>query len=162
MVLAGWNCTFYWITGKNKFVSRVFFLSLSTEGKHVHKSNASSYSPNVSRAQHVSKAIQVRGKLLNKFTKGDIKNIHRYCSPSPAASLSALQQERTYRNYIREGKGGAVIGDLSKETTVLSAFVTCFLPQFGCAISQPLLPGVDSPTEWRLPTSIHLNSPCLQ
>lgn len=63
----GWNCTFYWITGKNKFISHIH--SLYTEGKYIPKSNASSYFSKFSRAQHVLMTTQVQGKLLNKFTR---------------------------------------------------------------------------------------------
>lgn len=66
---------------------------MCTEGKNIYKSNVSSYSSKVSRAQHVSKTTEAQEKLLNKFTKSDIKNIHYYCSASPAAHLSVLQQE---------------------------------------------------------------------
>lgn len=61
---------------------------------------------------------QVQEKILNKFTKKDIENIHRYCPTSPTAFLSVLQKERNEKNYIGGGIGGGVIGDLSKETIV--------------------------------------------
>lgn len=60
-----------------------------------------------------------------------------------------------------------MIGILSKETTVLTDFVSCFLPEFWYfdmpfQCSQPLPSRIDPAIGCRLHTSIGLNSLCLQ
>lgn len=77
---------------------------MCTEGKHTYKSNVSSYSSKVSRAQHVSKTTEAQEKLLNKFTKSDIKNIHHYCSASPADTLVCFNKKASGGITLEEAK----------------------------------------------------------